>query len=99
MVDVNVIYLRRLTPGAAREWKWSSFPEYAGVDAAEQESRCGLTIDRVRLPPTRTRESEVVARTFAEGPRFVPSNKKKPRTYQTGNPGFVRHLSLLFWCP
>ena len=23
---------------------------YAGVDAAEQQSRCGLTIDRVRLP-------------------------------------------------
>ena len=32
------------------QWKWSSFAEYAGVDAAEQESRCGLTIDRVRLP-------------------------------------------------
>jgi len=32
------------------QWKWSSFPEYAGVDAAEQQSRCGLTIDRVRLP-------------------------------------------------
>jgi REP element-mobilizing transposase RayT len=32
------------------EWKWSSFPEYAGVDPAEQPGRCGLTIDRVRLP-------------------------------------------------
>jgi putative transposase len=32
------------------DWKWSSFPEYAGVDAAEQQSRCGLAIDRVRLP-------------------------------------------------
>jgi hypothetical protein len=32
------------------QWKWSSFPEYAGVDAAEQEKPCGLTIDRVRLP-------------------------------------------------
>ncbi len=32
------------------QWKWSSFPEYAGVDAAEQEKGCGLTIDRVRLP-------------------------------------------------
>jgi putative transposase len=31
------------------DWKWSSFPEYAGVDAAEQQSRCGLAIDRVRL--------------------------------------------------
>ena len=25
----------------------SSFPDYAGVDATEQQSRCGLTIDRV----------------------------------------------------
>ena len=32
------------------EWKWSSAVEYAGVDAAEQEGRCGLAIDRVRLP-------------------------------------------------
>ena len=32
------------------EWKWSSVHEYAGVDAAEQERRCGLKIDRVRLP-------------------------------------------------
>ena len=28
---------------------WGLNP-YAGVDAAEQQSRCGLTIDRVRLP-------------------------------------------------
>jgi hypothetical protein len=34
----------------AEQWRWSSFPEYAGVDAAEQEKRCGLCIDRVRLP-------------------------------------------------
>ncbi len=32
------------------QWKWPSFAEHAGVDPAEQESRCGLTIDRVRLP-------------------------------------------------
>ena len=32
------------------QWQWSSFPEYAGVDAAERQSRCGLTIDSVRLP-------------------------------------------------
>ena len=30
--------------------KWSSSPKYAGVDTVEQESRCGLTIDRVLLP-------------------------------------------------
>ncbi len=32
------------------EWRWSSAVEYGGVDSAEQEKRCGLVIDRVRLP-------------------------------------------------
>ena len=32
------------------EWKWSSAVEYAGVSGEEQERRCGLRIDRVRLP-------------------------------------------------
>jgi putative transposase len=34
----------------AEDWKWSSVHEYAGVSAEEQERRCGLRIDRVRLP-------------------------------------------------
>ena len=34
----------------SEEWNWSGFPEYADVDAAQQQSRCGLTIDRLRLP-------------------------------------------------
>jgi putative transposase len=33
-----------------QDWRWSSMREYAGGDAAEQARRCGLTIDRVRLP-------------------------------------------------
>ena len=37
-------------------WKWSSFPEYAGVEAAEQECRCDLAVDRVRLPADRMRK-------------------------------------------
>ncbi len=28
------------------EWTWSSYHEYAGVSAVEQEKRCGLAIDR-----------------------------------------------------
>ncbi len=32
------------------EWTWSSYHEYAGVSAVEQEKRCGLAMDRVRLP-------------------------------------------------
>jgi hypothetical protein len=30
--------------------KWSSAAEYGGMTAEEQERRCGLRIDRVRLP-------------------------------------------------
>jgi hypothetical protein len=37
------------TPGRVKG-KWSSFPEHAGVEAAEPEGRYGLAIDRVRLP-------------------------------------------------
>ena len=50
---VEYIHLNPVRRGLVKrpeQWKCSSFPEYAGVDAAEQESRCGLTIDRVRLP-------------------------------------------------
>jgi len=32
------------------DWRWSSFNEYAGMSAEEQQRRCGLTIDRVRPP-------------------------------------------------
>ncbi|MGO9273131.1 MAG: hypothetical protein ACLQOO_23335 [Terriglobia bacterium] len=34
----------------AEEWKWSSVHEYGGVSGEEQERRCGLRIDRMRLP-------------------------------------------------
>ena len=37
------------TPGLVKG-RWSSFPECAGVEAAEPEGRYGLAIDRVRLP-------------------------------------------------
>jgi len=50
---VEYIHLNPVRRGLVKRperWKWSSFPEYAGVDAAEQEKRCGLAIDRVRLP-------------------------------------------------
>ncbi len=32
------------------DWVWSSAAEYAGVPAEEQQRRCGLVVDRVRLP-------------------------------------------------
>ncbi len=50
---VEYIHLNPVRRGLVKrreQSKWSNFPEYAGVDAAEQESRCGLAIDRVRLP-------------------------------------------------
>ena len=50
---VEYIHLNPVKRGLVaqpEEWKWSSFPEFAGVAAAEQEDRCGLTIDRVPLP-------------------------------------------------
>jgi putative transposase len=42
--------VRRGLVGDTRDWKWSSVHEYAGVSGEEQERRCGLRIDRVRLP-------------------------------------------------
>jgi putative transposase len=42
--------VRRGLVKRAEEWKWLSVHEYAGVSGEEQEQRCGLCIDRVRLP-------------------------------------------------
>ena len=50
---VEYIHLNPVRAGLVsrpQDWKWSSHNEYAGVTAAEQKSRCGLTIDRVRMP-------------------------------------------------
>ena len=50
---VEYIHLNTVRRGwvkRARDWKWSSVHEYAGVSGEEQEQRCGLRIDRVRLP-------------------------------------------------
>ena len=32
------------------DWRWSSYNEYAGMRAGEQNERCGLIVDRVRMP-------------------------------------------------
>ena len=47
---IHVNPVRRGLVRRAEDWKWSSVHEYAGMSAEEQEQRCGLTIDRVRLP-------------------------------------------------
>ena len=53
METVEYIHLNPVRRGLLRraeEWKWSSVHEYAGMAGEEQERRCGLRIDRVRLP-------------------------------------------------
>jgi putative transposase len=50
---VEYIHLNPVRRGLvehATDWKWSSVHEYAGISGEEQERRCGLRIDRVRLP-------------------------------------------------
>lgn len=50
---VEYIHLNPVRGGLvkrAEDWKWSSVHEYGGMSAEEQERRCGLRIDRVRLP-------------------------------------------------
>jgi len=50
---VEYIHLNPVRRGLverAEQWRWSSVHEYAGVSGEEQERRCGLRIDRVRLP-------------------------------------------------
>jgi len=42
--------VRRGLVKRAEEWRWSSVHEYGGVRAEEQEQRCGLRLDQVRLP-------------------------------------------------
>ena len=32
------------------DWRWSGYNEYAGVSGDEQKERCGLVVDRVRMP-------------------------------------------------
>jgi putative transposase len=50
---VEYIHLNPVKAGLVRrpqDWRWSSANEYSGMSAAEQNRRCGLTINRVRLP-------------------------------------------------
>ncbi len=42
--------VRRGLVAKPENWIWSSAAEYSGVSGEEQKRRCGLEIDRVRLP-------------------------------------------------
>lgn len=52
METVGYIYWNPVRRGLVKhpgEWKWSSAIDYAGVDAVEEERRCGLVIDSARI--------------------------------------------------
>jgi REP element-mobilizing transposase RayT len=53
---VEYIHLNPIKAGLAsrpEDWRWSSYHEYAGISAEEQKKRCGLIVDRVRIPSDR----------------------------------------------
>ncbi|SPE28836.1 hypothetical protein SBA2_410036 [Acidobacteriia bacterium SbA2] len=50
---VEYIHLNPVRAGLAsrpEDWRWSSYSEYAGISAEERKKRCGLIVDRVRIP-------------------------------------------------
>jgi hypothetical protein len=50
---VEYIHLNPVRAGLVsrpEDWRWSSYNEYAGLSAEEQNERCGLIVDRVRMP-------------------------------------------------
>ena len=50
---VGYIHLNPVRAGwvsRPEDWRWSSYNEYAGLSAEEQNERCGLIVDRVRMP-------------------------------------------------
>jgi len=50
---VEYIHLNPVKAGLVsrpEDWGWSSYNEYAGMSAEEQKQRCGLIVDRVRIP-------------------------------------------------
>jgi hypothetical protein len=50
---VECIHLNPVRSGLVsrpEDWRRSSYNEYAGMSAEEQNERCGLIVDRVRMP-------------------------------------------------
>ena len=50
---VEYLHLSPVTAGwvsRPEDWRWSSYNEYAGTRAEEQNESCGLIVDRVRMP-------------------------------------------------
>jgi REP element-mobilizing transposase RayT len=49
-IHLNPVRRGLVRRAGAEDWAWSSAREYAAMSPEEQERRCGLTVDRVRLP-------------------------------------------------
>jgi putative transposase len=50
---VEYIHLNPVRAGLVsrpEDWRWSSYNEYAGMSGEEQIERCGLIVDRLRMP-------------------------------------------------
>jgi REP element-mobilizing transposase RayT len=47
-IHLNPVRARLLS--RPEDGRWSSYNEYAGMSADEQKKRCGLIVDRVRMP-------------------------------------------------
>jgi putative transposase len=50
---VEYIHLNPVRAGLVsrpEDWRWSSYNEYVGMSGDEQTGRCGLIVDRVRMP-------------------------------------------------
>jgi hypothetical protein len=96
-VHLNPVRARLV--GHRRDWRWSSFNEYAGMRPEEQLQRCGLTIDRVRIsadPPARLSPSaRLRVRDKRRGSRKAGrSALLAPRDAPWGIGGFLSLASL-----
>ncbi len=83
---VEIIHMNPLRAGLVsrpQEWRWSSFNEYAGTTSDEQKQRCGLAIERVRMPLEPESER-----------RFDAGLAPRPGTTADRNPNGLRYGCL-----
>jgi len=69
---VEYIHLNPVRAGLVsrpEDWRWSSYNEYAGMSAEEQEKRWGLIVDRVRIPPAGAELSSAMSGVVMPGDR------------------------------
>jgi len=91
---LEYIHLNPVKAGSvqrSKDWRWSSVNEYSGVSAAEQERRCGLTIDRVNVPSdptTRTDRSRPLGIIKGKS-RVAQTSEAEVRATRLQNPGLA----------